>query len=120
MRLAAATVLCALAAVPAFAQDPQPQPAPEPTIAQGVKAGGVDLSGLTQEQAQELLTSSLGDALDKDFVVGAAGLPFTLTMAQAKLKFDAHATAKHALAAQPPAAPGRAAASRPASTCRSC
>src|SRR3954465_2735484 len=107
MRLAAATVLCALATVPAIAQDPPPQPAPqpppEPTIAQGVKAGGVDLSGLTQAQAQELLTSSLSDALNKDFVVGAAGLPFTLTMAQAKLKFDAYATAKHALAAQPPA-----------------
>jgi hypothetical protein len=105
MRLAAATVLCALAAVPAFAQDPQPQPAPEPAIAQGVKAGGVDLSGLTQEQAEELLTSSLGDALGKDFVVGAAGVPFTRAMAQAKLKFDAHATAKHALAAQPPPPP---------------
>ena len=76
MRLAAAAVLCALAAVPAVAQDPQPQPAPEPTIAQGVKAGGVDLSGLTQAQAEELLTSSLSDALNKDFVVGAAGLPF--------------------------------------------
>jgi len=105
MRLAAATVLCALAAVPAFAQDPQPQPAPEPTIAQGVKAGGVDLSGLTQQQAEELLTSSLSDALNQDFVVGAAGLPFTLTMARAKLRFDAHATAKHALAAQPPPPP---------------
>jgi L,D-transpeptidase catalytic domain/Putative peptidoglycan binding domain len=109
MRLACATVLCALAAaMPAAAQDPtttEPQPAPEPTIAQGVKAGGVDLSGLTQEQAEALLTSSLQDALNEDFVLGAAGLPFTLTMAQAKLKFDAHSTAKHALAAQPPPPP---------------
>jgi hypothetical protein len=109
MRLACATVLCALAAaIPAAAQDPtisEPQPAPEPTIAQGVKAGGVDLSGLTQEQAEALLTSSLQDALNKDFVLGAAGLRFTLTMVQAKLKFDAHATAKHALAAQPPPPP---------------
>jgi len=109
MRLAAATIVCALlVAVPAAAQDPtttQPQPAPEPTIAQGVKAGGVDLSGLTQEQAEALLASSLADALNQDFVVGAAGLPFTLTMQQAKLKFDAHATAKHALAAQPPPPP---------------
>jgi lipoprotein-anchoring transpeptidase ErfK/SrfK len=105
MRLACATVLCALAAaMPAAAQDPttaEPQPVPEPTIAQGVKAGGVDLSGLTEEQAETLLTASLTDALSKDFVLGAAGLPFTLTMVQAKLKFDAHATAKHALAAQP-------------------
>ena len=53
--------------------DAPAQPAPEPTIAQGVKAGGVDLSGLTQEQAEALLTSSLAGALDQDFVVGAAG-----------------------------------------------
>jgi hypothetical protein len=90
--------------LPAAAQDPTTTttpPPPEPTIAQGVKAGGVDLSGLTQAQAEVLLTSTLSGALDSDFVVGAAGLPFTLTMQQAKLKFDAHATAKHALAAQP-------------------
>jgi lipoprotein-anchoring transpeptidase ErfK/SrfK len=109
VRLAAATIVCALAvAWPAAAQDPTtttPPPAPEPTIAQGVKAGGVDLSGLTQAQAEALLTSTLSDALNTDFVVGAAGLPFTLTMQQAKLKFDAHATAKHALAAQPPPPP---------------
>jgi lipoprotein-anchoring transpeptidase ErfK/SrfK len=109
MRLACATILCVLAAaVPAVAQDPTTPPPttpPEPTIAQGVKAGGVDLSGLTQEQAEALLTSSLLDALNADFVLGAAGLPFTLTMQQAKLKFDAHATAKHALAAKPPAPP---------------
>jgi hypothetical protein len=108
MRLACATVLCALAAAsPAAAQEPQPQPPPqpEPTIAQGVKAGGVDLSGLTQEQAEALLTSSLQAPLNQDFVLGAAGISFTLTMQQAKLKFDAHATAKHALEAQPPPPP---------------
>jgi L,D-transpeptidase catalytic domain/Putative peptidoglycan binding domain len=109
MRLVCATVVCALvAAVPAVAQDPtttEPQPAPEPTIAQGVKAGGVDLSGLTEEQAEALLTSTLTGALNQDFVLGAAGLPFTLTMQKAKLKFDAHATAEHALAAQPPPPP---------------
>jgi len=109
MRLACAAILCALAAVvPATAQEPQPAPPPpqpEPTIAQGVKAGGVDLSGLTQEQAEALLTSSLQDALNADFVLGAAGIRFTLTMSQAKLSFDAHTTAKHALAATPPPPP---------------
>jgi lipoprotein-anchoring transpeptidase ErfK/SrfK len=104
MRLACATVLCALiAAMPAAAQDPATEP--EPTIAQGVRAGGVDLSGLTQEQAEALLVSSLQGAIDGDFVLGAGGLPFTLTMQQAKLAFDAHATAKHALAAAPPPPP---------------
>src|SRR5438552_384196 len=105
MRLACAMVLCALAAaMPAAAQDPPPppQPAPEPTIAQGIRAGGVDLSGLTQEQAEALLTSSLQAPLAQDFVVGAAGIPFRLTMTAAKLTFDAHATAKHALEAPPP------------------
>src|SRR5436190_23470603 len=108
MRLACAMVLCALAAaIPAAAQEPPPppQPAPEPTIAQGVRAGGVDLSGLTQEQAEAVPTSTLQAPLNADFVLGAAGVPFTLTMQQAKLKFDAHATAKHALVAQPPPPP---------------
>jgi len=71
MRLACVAILCALAAaVPAAGQDPQPQPqpAPEPTIQQGVKAGGVDLSGLTQDQAEALLTSSLQAPLAQDFV----------------------------------------------------
>jgi lipoprotein-anchoring transpeptidase ErfK/SrfK len=114
MRLACAAIVCALfVALPATAQEPQPapQPAPEPTIAQGVKAGGVDLSGLTQEQAEALLTSSLQGPLAADFVLGAAGIPFALTMAQAKLKFDAHATAKHALAATPPPPPAGGGAS---------
>src|SRR5436189_6275553 len=114
MRLACAMVLCALAAaIPAAAQEPPPppQPAPEPTIAQGVKAGGVDLSGLTQEQAEALLTSSLQAPLAADFVLGAAGVPFTLTMQAAKLKFDAHATAKHALEATPPPPPAGGGAS---------
>jgi lipoprotein-anchoring transpeptidase ErfK/SrfK len=106
MRLACVAILCALAAAaPAAGQDPQPAPPPppEPTIQQGITAGGVDLSGLTQEQAEALLASSLQTPLAQDFVLGAAGIPFTLTMKAAKLKFDAHATAKHALAATPPA-----------------
>jgi lipoprotein-anchoring transpeptidase ErfK/SrfK len=106
MRLACATVLCALlAAIPAAAQDPQPQPAPEPTVAQGVGAGGVDLSGLTASQAETRLNDTLTAPLGQDFVLGAAGLPFTLTMKQAKLNFDAHATAAHALATPAPTPP---------------
>lgn len=112
MRLACVAILCALAlAAPAAGQDPQPQPAPEPTIAQGVSAGGVDLSGLTQAQAEALLTSSLQAPLARDLVLGAAGIPFHLTMKAARLTFDAHATAKHALAAAPPPPPAGGGAS---------
>jgi hypothetical protein len=116
MRLACVAMLCALvAAVPAVAQDPQPapapQPAPEPTIAQGVKAGGVDLSGMTQEQAETALTAALQAPLARDFILSAAGIRFHLTMAQAKLGFDAHATAKHALATSPPPPPAGGGAS---------
>src|SRR4051794_17514478 len=104
MRLACVAILCALAAAaPAAGQDPAPAPAPapEPTIQQGVTSGGVDLSGLTQEQAEAQLGASLQAPLAQDFILGAAGIPFHLTMATAKLKFDAHATAKHALVAPP-------------------
>jgi hypothetical protein len=115
MRLTCAMLLCVLAAAgPAAAQDPQPQPQPpppEPTVAQGVSAGGVDLSGLTQAAAEAKLLSVLTEPLARDLVLGAAGIPFKLTMKTAKLKFDAHATAKHALEATsppPPAAGGAA------------
>jgi hypothetical protein len=115
MRLACASLLCALlVAAPAVAQDPQPQPpqpAPEPTIAQGVKAGGVDLSGMTQEQAEAALNAALAAPLARDLFLGASGIQFRLTMAQAKLRFDAHATAKHALAAVPGPPPASGGAS---------
>jgi hypothetical protein len=112
MRLACAAILCALlVAVPAMGQDPQPAPAPEPTIAQGVKAGGVDLSGMTQEQAEAALTAALQEPLARDFVLSASGIRFHLTMAQAKLSFDAHATATNALAAAPAPPPAGGGAS---------
>ena len=114
MRLACVAILCAvLAAVPAAGQDPQPAPAPapEPTIAQGAKAGGVDLSGMTQDQAEAALNAALQVPLARDFVLSASGIRFHLTMKQAKLAFDAHATAKHALAATPPPPPAGGGAS---------
>jgi hypothetical protein len=120
MRLACAAILCVLAATaPAAAQDPQPAPgpqpapapAPQPTIAQGVKAGGVDLSGMTQEQAEAALNAALQTPLARDFVLSASGIRFHLTMKQAKFSFDAHATAKHALAATPPPPPAGGGAS---------
>src|SRR5439155_6717437 len=89
-RICTACAIAALAATPARAQDQQP----EPTIAPGVSAGGVDLSNLTVEQATAKLTTELGPALAQDLLLGAAGRPFRLTMAEAKLHFDAAATAQ--------------------------
>ena len=70
-------LLCAvfsLAVVPAGAQD-------EPRIAQGVSAGGVDLSNLTVEEARAKLEGALAEYLQRDLIVGAAGKPWRLTMA---------------------------------------
>jgi hypothetical protein len=96
--LALAVALCALLvlAVPASGrQVPQPK-----RIKPGVTAAGVDLSNLTVEEATARLTEQLGPRLAPDFVLGAAGVPWKLTMAEAKLKFDAVRTAKRALYAK--------------------
>jgi len=63
-----------------------------------VSAGGVDLSLLTVDEATAKLDADAGlkALLDADLVVGAAGLPWTLTMAEAKLRFDARKTAERA------------------------
>src|SRR5436305_15347677 len=98
-RLASLTLLLvALAAPAATAQD-------ERVIAQGVTAGGVDLSGLTVDQATAKLAADAGlvARVSQDLVLGAAGIPWTLTTKQAELALDARATAEHAAAAQPPA-----------------
>src|SRR4051812_1551802 len=105
--LALAAALCALLlfAVPALGrQVPQPQ-----RIKPGVSAAGVDLSGLTVEEATLRLDQQLAPRLQGDMVLGAAGVPWKLTMAEAKLKLDSVRTAKRALyakagvAAVPPA-----------------
>jgi lipoprotein-anchoring transpeptidase ErfK/SrfK len=103
-RLAAAGALslALLPAAPAFAQDP-------PRIAAGVFAGGVDLSGLTADEAAARLQERLGPRLAEPVVVRTAGRRFTLAPSEAKLSFDARTTAKRALAAAKPA-PGPTAA----------
>jgi lipoprotein-anchoring transpeptidase ErfK/SrfK len=95
--LALAVALCALLvfAVPALGQVPQPK-----RIKPGVTAAGVDLSNLTVEEATLRLTEQLGPRLAPDLVLGAAGRPWKLTMAEAKLRFDAVRTAKRALYAK--------------------
>jgi lipoprotein-anchoring transpeptidase ErfK/SrfK len=91
-------VVCALliAAAPAQAQ--------ERRVAQGVSAGGVDLSNLTLAEAQAKLESALTPVVGKTLVLGVAGRPFSLHMRTARLKLDALLTAKRALYAPPAAA----------------
>jgi lipoprotein-anchoring transpeptidase ErfK/SrfK len=96
--LALAVALCALLvfAVPALGRQ---VPGPK-RIKPGVTAAGIDLSNLTVEEATARLTEQLGPRLAPDLVLGAAGVPWKLTMAEAKLRFDAVRTAKRALYAK--------------------
>ena len=71
------------------------------TIKPGISAAGVDLSGLTVEQAAALLDQTLAPRLQGDMVLGAAGVPWKLTMAEAQLRLDSVRTAKRALYAKP-------------------
>src|SRR4051812_22964246 len=69
-------------------------------IKPGVTAAGVDLSNLTVEEATLRLDQLLAPRLQADLVLGAAGVPWKLTMAEAKLKLDSVRTAKRALYAK--------------------
>ena len=70
------------------------------TIKPGVSAGGVDLSGMTVPQAAAVLDQQLAPRLQGDMFLGAAGIPWKLTMAEAQLKLDSVRTAKRALYAK--------------------
>jgi lipoprotein-anchoring transpeptidase ErfK/SrfK len=87
------------AAVPAVASAQKKDPTNVPA---GVTAGGVDLSGLTLADAQARLDSAIGAKVNADLVLGAAGKPWTLKAADAKLQFDALTTAKRAIRAKAP------------------
>lgn len=79
-----------VAITPALAQTP-------PLIRAGVSAAGVDLSGLSVEQAAAKLNAELLPRLAGDILVTVEGRSFTMTMAQARLNLDAMRTAKRAL-----------------------
>jgi lipoprotein-anchoring transpeptidase ErfK/SrfK len=66
-------------------------------IRPGVSAGGVDLSGLTVPEATAKLDAELAPRLAPDLLIGVAGRPWTLKMADAKLELDSARTAKRAL-----------------------
>jgi lipoprotein-anchoring transpeptidase ErfK/SrfK len=92
-RLLAAAALCLLLLAPAAgAQVTQ--------IRAGVSSAGVDLSGLAVPDAAAKLDAELGPRLAGDLVIGVAGKPWTLKMADAKLKLDSVRTAKRALYAK--------------------
>ena len=92
-RLLLATVLSLLVlAAPAGAQLTH--------VRAGVSAGGVDLSGLDVPAATAKLDVELAPRLAGDLLIGVAGRPWTLKMADAKLKLDSDRTAKRALYAK--------------------
>ena len=104
------TIVCsalaalAFAAAPAAAQDPLATPTPTPTatpapeqrIRPGVRAGGVDLSNKTIEEARAALDTALTAHLRSPVVVKVAGHTYTLRMGTIGFKFDALRTAKRA------------------------
>ncbi|MEA2229536.1 MAG: hypothetical protein QOF04_3166 [Solirubrobacteraceae bacterium] len=93
-------LLGALSALLLLAAPATAKQQPEPRIAPGVTAAGVDLSNLTVAEAAVRLDQTYATALTPDLVLGAAGRPWPLTMAEAKLKLDSVRTAKRALYAK--------------------
>ena len=87
-----------VAALLALAAAPAAHATDDRIIPDGVHAGGVDLSLLTVDEATAKLEGDAGlkRLLRAPLVLGAAGLPWTLTMQQAKLRFDARKTADRA------------------------
>ena len=71
-------------------------------IAPGISAGGVDLGGMTVDQAAAALDAALTEHLQRDLVYTAGGVEYRLSMTQAKFKFDALRTAKRAAMTPPP------------------
>lgn len=101
-RIVFSLLACGLLAAPAAAQDPLPTPTPSPTpapeqrIAPGVRAGGVDLSNMTIEEARVALETALTTPLKAPVVVKVAGRTATLRMGTIRFRFDALRTAKRA------------------------
>ena len=98
---AAAATLLLLAPATASAQTEQ-------RIAPGVRAGGVDLSGLLIEEAAAKLDASLAPSFARPISVNVAGRVFRLSAKEAKVRFDSLRTAKRAYYAgrdTPPATP---------------
>ncbi|MEA2156457.1 MAG: hypothetical protein QOE11_2597 [Solirubrobacteraceae bacterium] len=91
--LACCALMLALAAVPAAATPPLPGE----RIAAGISAAGVDVSGLTVEDAAARLLGTYGERLQQDVIAQAADITFTLKAADASVTFDALQSARRAL-----------------------
>ena len=66
-------------------------------IGKGVRVGGVDVSGLTPEQARAKLRSAVLEPLSRPVVVRARGKRFTLTPERAKVAVDIDGSVRAAL-----------------------
>jgi vancomycin resistance protein YoaR len=71
-------------------------PTPPPRIAQGVSAAGVDLSGLTLDEAGGKLYSTFSGKVGAPLSTHVAGRKFLLTIADVKLAFDVGKSARRA------------------------
>jgi hypothetical protein len=87
-----ATAAIAVGASPAYGQADQ-------TIPAGVRAGGVELGGMTVPAAANALKTQVGDVLAGRIII-KAGYDTRFMPSQVDLKFDATRTAQRALAAQ--------------------
>jgi hypothetical protein len=83
------TAVLLVVAAPAAAQDQR--------IAPGTKAGHLDVGNLTVDEAIAKLQAAYNPSLGRPISVQVAGRRFPLTMAKAKLAFDAPLTARRAL-----------------------
>ncbi len=91
--LASCALVLALAAVPATATPPLPGE----RIASGITAAGIDVSGLTVDEAAQKLEEAYGPRMQEGVIVQRADVTLRMTAKGAKVVFDALTTAKRAL-----------------------
>lgn len=93
-RVLTVTLLALVAVAPAASAQ---APKPDERIAAGIVAGGVDVGGLTVDEAAARLRDALERRLTRDVVVKVGARSYRLTAAQGKVVFDAERTARRAL-----------------------
>ncbi len=90
------------APAPTVAPTVTPSPTPEPeTIQPGVRAGGVDLSGQTVEEATRTLRTELGPAARRPVILRVGSERSKLATKAVNYVFDANRTARRALGVLP-------------------
>jgi lipoprotein-anchoring transpeptidase ErfK/SrfK len=93
--LALAVVLLLGAAVAAYAWDASRSD----EIAEGVDIGGIDVSGMTESEAEALVTEELIDPLDRNLVVTYDGVKYKLNSDRLAVRADVEGMVDHALEA---------------------